>query len=580
MPGLIPRSFIDDLVARSDIVEVIDSYVRLRRAGKNYSACCPFHEERTPSFSVSPDKQFYYCFGCGATGNVLSFLMDYLRLDFVDAVQELADRQGLAVPHEDGGAAGSGVEDSRAPLYGILEQAAQFYRRQLQQHPQAKTARDYLQKRGLSREIIEEFGLGYAPPGWDHLLKALGNTAEQRALLDKAGLVVEKEQKNGFYDRFRERLMFPIHDQRGRVIAFGGRVLDDSKPKYLNSPETPVFHKGGELYGLHFVRKTRPAPRRVIVVEGYMDVLALMQAGLRNAVATLGTAVGGEHLTRLFRVVSEVAFCFDGDEAGHKAAWRGLEATLPQLGEGRQASFVFLPADEDPDSLIKTRGVAEFDDYLEQAAPLSEYLFRHLAESLNLATAEGRARLVELAQPLIQQVPAGAYRELLGQRLQELSGITTAPITKTAAKIHRPQAPAKPSLVRTAISLLLHRPEMAERVDQLDSLRVLREPGVELLIGLLEYLQQHPQTKINVLLEHWRESEHYAALNKLAGRDLMTPPEGIEAEFLGAVGQLEHQAVGQRLDELLNKSKIPGSLSEAERQEMGRLLLLQAKLKS
>lgn len=340
MAGLIPQSFIDDLLNRSDIVEVVGSRIQLKKAGKNYSALCPFHKEKTPSFSVSPDKQFYYCFGCGAGGNALGFVMDHDQLDFPQAVEELAKRAGMEVPHEDSGRKHKPRQPVDSPLYPLLAAAADYYRQALKSHPTRKSAVEYLKGRGLSGVIARDFGLGFAPPGWDNLMKHLGGDAlQQKALID-AGLLIENAENGKRYDRFRDRVMFPIRDSRGRVIAFGGRVLGDDKPKYLNSPETPVFHKGQELYGLYEARQTNRDLDEIMVVEGYMDVIALAQQGLRNAVATLGTATSEEHLKRLFRIVPSVLFCFDGDAAGRKAAWRALEATLPNLQDGRRARFL------------------------------------------------------------------------------------------------------------------------------------------------------------------------------------------------------------------------------------------------
>ncbi|NIP82922.1 MAG: DNA primase, partial [Gemmatimonadetes bacterium] len=352
MAGRIPRQFIDDLLSRVDIVDVVDEYVPLKKGGKDHKACCPFHNEKTPSFTVSADKQFYHCFGCGAHGTAIGFLMEYAHMDFVEAVEDLAARAGLEVPRE----AGSGQrEESLQPIYDILARASAWYQKQLRQHPEAGSAKDYLKGRGLSGEIAAQFQLGFAPTGWDNLLGAIGATDAERALMARAGLLVDKGG-GGFYDRFRGRVIFPILDRRGRTIGFGGRVLGDDTPKYLNSPESAIFHKGRELYGLYQARKAAGKPERLIVVEGYMDVVALAQHGIRNAVATLGTAATEAHLEQLFRVSQDVVFCFDGDEAGRRAAWRALETALPAMHDGRQAFFMFLPEGQDPDSLVRERG--------------------------------------------------------------------------------------------------------------------------------------------------------------------------------------------------------------------------------
>ena len=425
MAGLIPQGFIDDLLNRTDIVDVVQSRLQMKKAGKNYTACCPFHKEKTPSFSVSPDKQFYYCFGCGAGGNALGFIMDHDNLDFPQAVEELAKAAGMEVPREDSGRNSKPRQPTDSPLYPLLEAAAEFYRLALKGHPQRRAAVDYLKGRGLSGEIARDFGLGFAPPGWDNLFKHLSSDSlQQKAMID-AGLLVENADSGKRYDRFRDRVMFPIRDSRGRVIAFGGRVLGDDKPKYLNSPETPVFHKGQELYGLYEARKHNRNLDEIIVVEGYMDVIALAQQGLRNAVATLGTATSEEHLKRLFRVVPSVLFCFDGDQAGRNAAWRALEAALPSLQDGRKARFLFLPEGEDPDTLVRAEGTDAFRARINQhAQPLADYFFQQLTEEADPRSLEGKAHMATLAAPLIDKVPGANLRTLMRNRLSQITGLS------------------------------------------------------------------------------------------------------------------------------------------------------------
>ena len=433
MAGLIPQSFIDDLLNRTDIVDVVSSRVQMKKAGKNYTACCPFHKEKTPSFSVSPDKQFYYCFGCGAGGNALGFIMDHDNLDFPQAVEELAKAAGMEIPREESGRAHKPRQPTDSPLYPLLTAAADFYRQALKSHPARKAAVDYLKGRGLTGEIARDFGLGFAPPGWDNLYKHLSSdTLQQKAMID-AGLLVENAETGKRYDRFRDRVMFPIRDSRGRIIAFGGRVLGDDKPKYLNSPETPVFHKGQELYGLFEARKFNRSLDEIIVVEGYMDVIALAQQGLRNAVATLGTATSEEHMKRLFRVVPSVLFCFDGDQAGRNAAWRALEATLPCLQDGRRARFLFLPEGEDPDTLVRSEGTDAFKARINQhAQPLADYFFQQLTEEADPRSLEGKAHMATLAAPLIDKVPGANLRTLLRQRLSEITGLTSETVSQLA----------------------------------------------------------------------------------------------------------------------------------------------------
>ena len=433
MAGLIPQSFIDDLLNRTDIVDVVSSRVQLKKAGKNFTACCPFHKEKTPSFSVSPDKQFYYCFGCGAGGNALGFIMDHDNLDFPQAVEDLAKAAGMEVPREQSVKGQKPRQPTDSPLYPLLTAAAEFYRQALRNHPARKAAVEYLKGRGLSGEIARDFGLGFAPPGWDNLYKHLSSDTLQQKVMIDAGLLIENAETGKRYDRFRDRVMFPIRDSRGRVIAFGGRVLGDDKPKYLNSPETPVFHKGQELYGLFEARKHNRNLDEIIVVEGYMDVIALAQQGLRNAVATLGTATSEEHLKRLFRVVPSVLFCFDGDQAGRNAAWRALEATLPSLQDGRRARFLFLPEGEDPDTLVRSEGTDAFKARINQhAQPLADYFFEQLTREADPRSLEGKAHLVTLAAPLIDKVPGANLRTLMRQRLSEITGLTGEAVNQMA----------------------------------------------------------------------------------------------------------------------------------------------------
>ncbi|MFF7709842.1 DNA primase [Pseudomonas sp. NPDC007930] len=424
MAGLIPQSFIDDLLNRTDIVDVVSARVQLKKTGKNYSACCPFHKEKTPSFTVSPDKQFYYCFGCGAGGNALGFVMDHDNLDFPQAVEDMAKAAGMEVPREEGRRGSKPRQPTDSPLYPLLTAAAEFYRQALKSHPQRRAAVDYLKGRGLSGEIARDFALGLAPPGWDNLLKHLGaDTLQQKVMID-AGLLIENADTGKRYDRFRDRVIFPIRDSRGRVIAFGGRVLGDDKPKYLNSPETPVFHKGQELYGLYEARKHNRNLDEIIVVEGYMDVIALAQQGLRNAVATLGTATSEEHLKRLFRLVPNVLFCFDGDQAGRNAAWRALEATLASLQDGRKARFLFLPEGEDPDTLIRAEGLDAFRARIhQQAQPLADYFFQQLTEEADPRSLEGKAHMATLASPLIERIPGANLKALMRNRLAQITGL-------------------------------------------------------------------------------------------------------------------------------------------------------------
>ena len=570
--GLIPASFIDELMRRTDIVEVINSRVPLKKAGREYKACCPFHGEKTPSFTVSSTKQFYHCFGCGAHGTALGFLMDYEHLGFPEAVEELASLAGLEVPREQGPGT-----DRRPDLYGTLEAAAGFYKEQLKHHAEAIR---YLKSRGISGATAATFGIGWAPDEWDGLLKKLGTDAEAVQRLTAAGMLIEREQ-GGCYDRFRGRVMFPIRDARGRVIAFGGRVLGAGEPKYLNSPETPLFHKGRELYGLYEARQALRQIPRLLVVEGYMDVVGLAEAGIHWAVATLGTATTAEHLERLFRVTEEVVFCFDGDRAGRQAAWRALENALPALREGRQVRFMFLPDGEDPDSLVRAEGAAAFTARLAGALPLSEYLHDELAAKVDLGSLDGRARLAELAKPLVARVPDGVFRALLVGRIATAVGMDEAGYARfvDAAAPPPPQRPAPPaerrrpthsgrgSLVRRAIALVVHFPARAAEARLAEGLDRVDRPGIDLLAALLEDVAQSPNLTTGGLLERWREHEAWPHLQKLATAELVATEEVALAELQDCLDRLEEEQVRLRHEELFEISRT-ARLSAEQRAEL------------
>ncbi len=579
MAGRIPQAFLDTLLDRVDIVEVVDRRVKLKKTGKNYSALCPFHDEKSPSFSVNPDKQFYYCFGCGAGGNALGFLMDYENLEFPQAVEQLASNVGLEVPREAGGP-NREERDANKAIYALLEQAADFYRQQLRQHPEAHRAVDYLKGRGLTGVIARDFDIGFAPPGWDSLIRALGQSDDARRQLIAAGLLVQNDAGR-VYDRFRDRVVFPIRDQRGRVIAFGGRVLGDDKPKYLNSPETAVFHKGRELYGLHQARQLRQLSR-VVVVEGYMDVIALAQHGIGYAVATLGTATSKTHLERLFRLVPEVVFCFDGDEAGRKAAFRALEASLPCMEDGRQARFLFLPEGEDPDTLIRARGAEHLIHLVENAPHLENFLFEAVAEGLDTQSLDGRARLSKMALPYLRQLPEGVYRQLMFSALAERTGLPLEQLMRLEAS-HNPPPLAEPSpatqghteqvppwdgapplqdegpaglptappkgfanLAQSAIALLLHRPDVAAAVRP-ETLNDLPGPDIDLLRQLLEHLKRRPESTTAALLGHWYGTEEGDLLSRLASQERLIPSEGIEQQFRDTVISLSRHTTSADL---------------------------------
>ena len=635
MAGLIPQSFIDDLLNRTDIVDVVSSRVQMKKAGKNYTACCPFHKEKTPSFSVSPDKQFYYCFGCGAGGNALGFIMDHDNLDFPQAVEELAKAAGMEIPREESGRPHKPRQPTDSPLYPLLTAAAEFYRQALKSHPARKAAVDYLKGRGLTGEIARDFGLGFAPPGWDNLYKHLSSdTLQQKAMID-AGLLVENAETGKRYDRFRDRVMFPIRDSRGRIIAFGGRVLGDDKPKYLNSPETPVFHKGQELYGLFEARKFNRSLDEIIVVEGYMDVIALAQQGLRNAVATLGTATSEEHMKRLFRVVPSVLFCFDGDQAGRNAAWRALEATLPCLQDGRRARFLFLPEGEDPDTLVRSEGTDAFKARINQhAQPLADYFFQQLTEEADPRSLEGKAHMATLAAPLIDKVPGANLRALMRQRLSEITGLTSETVSQLAQKApaapqpaydpgidydampdysdfqqpdsYLPQqewTPKKPGAggkkwenkpwdkkgkrggereqawipvgveppTLTALRTLLHHPQLAKKVEDAGHFAAEDQTNNQLLIALVEAVQKNPKLSSIQLLSRWHGTEQGRLLQRLLEKVWLIDADNLEQQFFDTITSLSARQRERNLEQLLRKAR-QGELSSEEKQQLLDLL--------
>ena len=563
----IPDAFIDDLLARSDLVEIIGSRVPLKRQGREYSARCPFHDERSPSFTVSPTKQFYHCFGCGAHGTAISFLMNYDRLEFIDAVEELAKRVGMEVPKD------TQVRNENPDgkdQYAALEAAARFFQKQLES---SDKARAYFDRRGVDAENRARFTLGYAPDSFDGLKSALGTDERRLALLEKTGMF-SRSDSGRVYDKFRDRVMFPIHDRRGRVIAFGGRVLDkEDGPKYLNSPETPLFHKGRELYGLWQVRQAHAKVPRLIVVEGYMDVVALFQYGITQAVATLGTATTPDHAELLFRNAADVYFCFDGDRAGRGAAWKAVESILPRIRDGRQAFFLFLPEGEDPDSIVRQEGSAGFDARLNDATSLSGFFFKELSRDVNLNSLEGKARLAERVKPYIANIPDGAFRDLMQQRVTELTGVGAraeqAPAARTPSMRPSRGAPApKQSLVRAAISFLLQDPSLALAMEPPYLFGVLRQPGIVLLVEMIAVAQERPGVGTGAMLEHFEGREEEVALRKLAAMDMPGDASTRKEEFLDALRQLDKQTRLQRIEEL----QLKGSLADLEKAELRDLL--------
>ena len=570
MAGRIPRVFINELLARTDIVDLIDARVKLKKQGKNYHACCPFHNEKTPSFTVSGEKQFYYCFGCGAKGNAIDFLMNHDRLEFVESVEELATQHGLEVPYETGSGPSPIERHQRQSLYQLLEKLDGFYQQSLRS-PEAESAQRYLGSRGLSQQVIDHFAIGYAPAGWDNVLKRFGQQQEDRESLMEAGMLVTND-KGRSYDRFRDRVMFPIRDKRGRVIGFGGRVLGNDTPKYLNSPETPIFHKGRQLYGLYEAQKNHPQPARLLVVEGYMDVVALAQFGIDYAVASLGTSTTAEHIQLLFRSTDTVICCYDGDRAGREAAWRALETALPYMNDGRQLRFMFLPDGEDPDTLVRKEGKEAFEARMEQAMPLSVFLFDSLMPQVDLSTRDGRTKLATLALPLISQIPGETLRiymrQTLGNKLGILDDNQLDRLMPKAAENGTPPVapPLKRTTMRVLIALLVQNPQFATIVPTLDGLAQSKLAGLSLFVDLVSRCTENPGLTTGQLLELYRGTNFSQPLETLATWNHMIVDEEAEAVFQDSLASIYDAALEQRLEALIARERTEG-LSAAERRE-------------
>ena len=571
---MIPDSFIQDLLARIDIVDLVDGYVPLKKAGANYAACCPFHNEKSPSFTVSPTKQFYHCFGCGAHGTAIGFVMEYQGLGFVDAVKELAGRAGMQVPNGGGrGFAGEQPGQARA-LVEVMARAAQYYKDQLKASPRAIA---YCKKRGLSGDIAARFGLGYAPDGWQNLQAVFADYGADDLRL--AGLVIDGETGRR-YDRFRDRLMIPIVNPKGDIIAFGGRVIDQGEPKYLNSPETPLFEKGRELFGLPQARQALRDTDTAIVTEGYMDVIALAQNGVGNAVATLGTATTAAHVEKLLRQVSRVVFCFDGDNAGRKAAWRALENSLEALADNKRLGFVFLPPEHDPDSYIRANGKAEFDRQVREAMPLSDFLLRELAQRCDLTSSEGKAQLIHEAKPLLRRLPTPLLRLQLVKRLAEASGFAQREVEQLCElRSFAPAAPARssrpaPSLTKNLLRVVLHKPQLAAR---LPAELLPDTPERPALLRLRQLAAGNPEAGGYAILREQLRGLPEEGMIEQAAAELLGQPidEGeAEAEFHASLEKLRAAEQKRLFGELQRKAQQFGvaGLSAAEKQTYLRLL--------
>jgi len=548
MSGRIPRHFIDDLLVRVDIVDLIDTHVPLKKTGANFVARCPFHSEKTPSFSVNRNKQFFHCFGCGASGNAISFLMDFSHLDFIEAVEDLAVFAGVEVPREAADAQQLvSKKEGMGNHYQLLEQVAVFYEKCLRTDDAGKKAVGYLKSRGLNDEIAKAFMLGYSPDEW----KVLASRFDRQQLV-QTGMVIEKE--GNIYDRFRGRLMFPIRDKRGRVVGFGARVLDDSLPKYLNSPETSVFHKGKEVYGLYELLRKDGKPKRILIVEGYMDVIALAGCGIHYAVATLGTATSQAHLELLFRFSAELVFCFDGDNAGREAAWRAMEPAFGALKDGRQIRVMLLPQDHDPDSLVREEGAEEFGQRVLRSQPLSDYFFDTLSRDLNLTELEGRSQLFNKAKPYLDKLPSGVFSEMMFARLNALAQKGVLDLSRKSARLLKTSVTEPKQdkrilpLPRRILAMLVQYPEIISKVEIKDIIwESLEFPGIQLFKDILnDVLEQKPATTA-ILLELYRNHPNEKIVKVLAAlelypKDQKVDSEWVENEFNSGLGNLLKQA--------------------------------------
>ena len=571
MTERIPREFIQQLLSRIDIVELIDNRVPLRKkTGQNFFACCPFHDEKSASFSVSQNKQFFYCFGCGAHGNAIDFLIQFDRLAFPEAIEALAKQCGMEVPRDKHNPQKT---ENYQEFYALMAEVAKFYQQQLRKHPQAERVIQYLKNRGMSGEIAKTFGLGFAPPGWDQVLQHFGDSDSHKQQLLATGMLIKKED-GGFYDRFRDRIMFPILDRQGRTIGFGGRIIDQGEPKYLNSPETPLFQKGHELYGIHQALQIHRQLQRIIIVEGYMDVIALFQLGITYAVATLGTATTASHLQKLFRYTSDIIFCFDGDNAGRTAAWRALQVTLPLMRDGIQVRFMFLPDGEDPDTLVRKEGKAVFEQRMQTAPHLADFFFQSLASQTDLTSVDGRARFVKLAKEHMDALQESMFRQMMFDELAKKARIPTKQLTTPPAAYssRKASAPAKSrvtSALRLAMTLLVQHPELAKSIDE--PIPAFEAPGFDLFKQLLSILEQQPNLTTGGLLEFWRDQTDSEVIAKLAQTEHMIPPDGIKNEFLGTIRLLRKLSQKQTIESLLARAAMAG-LSEEEKLELNALI--------
>ena len=587
MAGKIPRDFIDDLLSRTDVVDIVDSRVKLKKAGKNYQACCPFHNEKSPSFTVSQEKQFYHCFGCGAHGNAISFMMEFDRLEFVEAIEELARFHGLEVPREKGSRPAMSEEKKQQQLddYSLMDQVARFFQQQLRQNSNSEKAINYLKQRGLSGDIVKQWEIGYAPDSWDALLNTFGKSPDKVKQLIDLKLVNQNDQGRR-YDFFRDRIMFPIRDKRGRVVGFGGRVLDDGGPKYLNSPETRIFHKGSELFGFYHARQQNRQLDTVVIVEGYMDVIALSQFDINIATAALGTATTPEHIQMLVRATSHIVCCYDGDRAGREAAWRALENALPALKDGVRLSFLFLPDGEDPDTMVRQVGKEAFMTKLDSAMPLSRFFFENLLKTHNVGTPEGKRALKNAALPLIEGVLGDDQKQMLLEELAKHTGeYDRFKLQQDISKANN--AGRKPgyspnlnqvgktrlSPLRMLIRLLLDMPSLATRCQEVQPgvFAGSQAAGMDLLLAVHQYCTQHPHATTAQLVENFRDHPHSPTIAKLLLQEHLVKDEDAERVYTDSFARLLDWHFDSRIETLISRSRVQ-PLSKAEKEELNLLM--------
>ena len=581
MSGLIPQHFIDDLIARADIVDVLSKRIDLKKAGKEFKAVCPFHNDKNPSLTISPLKGFYHCFSCGAHGTALGFLMEYENLNFVEAVESLASELGVEVPYENKGNPIKKNDD----LFLLMNTIQKKFQNNLKINAKAI---QYLKKRGIDGKTAKKYKIGYAEKGWSNILDTFGSSDSDIKSLLKLGLIIKKENNKGYYDRFRDRIIFPIRDNRGRFIGFGGRIFEGDQPKYLNSPETPIFHKGRELYGLYECQKSMRVIEKVIVVEGYMDVIGLSQNGVEYSVASMGTATTDDHFTRLFRLSDTICFCFDGDQAGYLAAWRALENSLSHLKDGRQIKFVFLPDGEDPDSYIRKNSTGNFEKLLNNGTDLSDFMIQRTSEDIDLKSVDGKARLAERIKPLINRMPRGIFKELIIEKLSALVGLSAKKLEQSISedKITNKRkssfnyAPRRknintkkdsPSVIKKSISLILNYPEAVKEISNIEFVNY-KKPGIKILIKLLKNISDEPDMNTAALIERWREDDEGKYLSKLA-INLFPKNEEFDAEeeLNNCLAQITKNFYNERINSLIKK-QADNQLTSDEKVELKEII--------